>query len=503
MQSPTEKAQMDKMDKSVDVILTQNRIGPVQLSHSAQYIVHTIGAQCTTRATATTARSTSTSRAGGSRHRRRPRSIQRGGDDHMNDWVTFACREIIDPGAKEFTKLQLYTLVVFANIIKLLEINTTNLHEATAIEILRIIRSNLRSVEILGAYVQSCLVTSLTISQDELASVAAKNFLVYALLSEIDNYMDSIAGFRMADIVLFVVPKIISVASYLITMPATITSVSGITLLGAIHGYFYPDPERIKWTIGRSDSSVTIFEHTRTIANAVYQNRYLATKNLFLATIKRIANVISITRQVAIAARGILRGNPDAVTGACRAVANQTLESMSGPVTLDTLKRMSEYTHQILTEIGAKLPAYTVKVNQVLNMNIDCTSDDLEHCNLAMAPALQPAAEPAAVASSASASTSPVAAAPAAVVLRDISHPPDVQQIMVPHSSSVPNTTAVQPPPQYRSRIYLAEQRKKSKPGNGGSSKHKKKHPRSTNKRKLLVKRIRRRSMKHKKKGKW
>lgn len=34
----------------------------------------------------------------------------------------------------------------------------------------------------------------------------------------------------------------------------------------------------------------------------------------------------------------------------------------------------------------------------------------------------------------------------------------------------------------------------------GGSSKHKKKHPRSTNKRKLLVKRIRRRSMKHKKK---
>jgi hypothetical protein len=34
----------------------------------------------------------------------------------------------------------------------------------------------------------------------------------------------------------------------------------------------------------------------------------------------------------------------------------------------------------------------------------------------------------------------------------------------------------------------------------GGSSKHKKKHPRSTNKRKLLVKRVRRRSMKHKKK---
>jgi hypothetical protein len=38
----------------------------------------------------------------------------------------------------------------------------------------------------------------------------------------------------------------------------------------------------------------------------------------------------------------------------------------------------------------------------------------------------------------------------------------------------------------------------------GGSSKHKKKHPRSTNKRKLLVKRVRRRrSMKNKNKGKW
>ena len=37
----------------------------------------------------------------------------------------------------------------------------------------------------------------------------------------------------------------------------------------------------------------------------------------------------------------------------------------------------------------------------------------------------------------------------------------------------------------------------------GGSSKHKKKHPRTTNKRKLLVKRVRRRSMKNKKKGKW
>jgi hypothetical protein len=37
----------------------------------------------------------------------------------------------------------------------------------------------------------------------------------------------------------------------------------------------------------------------------------------------------------------------------------------------------------------------------------------------------------------------------------------------------------------------------------GGSSKHKKKHPRPTNKRKLLVKRVRRRSMKNKKKGKW
>ena len=498
MQSHTEKAQMDKMDKSVDVILTQNRIVPVQLSHSAQYIVHTIGAQCTTRATATTARYTSTSRAGGSRHRRRPRSIQRGGDDHMNDWVTFACRELIGPDATRVTKLQSYTLVVFANIIRLLEINITNLHEATAIEILRIIRSNLRSVDILGAYVQSCLVTSLTISQDELASVAAKNFLVYALLSEIDNYM-GIAGFRMADIVLVVVPKIISVASYLITMPATITSVSGITLLGAIHGYFHPDPERIKWTIGRSDSSVTIFEHTRTIANAVYQNRYLATKNLFLATIKRIANIISITRQVAIAARGILRGNPDALTGTCRAVANQTLESMSGPVTLDTLQQMSEITHQILTEIGRQ-PAYTVKVNQVLNMNIDCTSDDLEHCNLAIAsPALQAAAEPVAVASSASASTStsPVGAAAAAVVPADVSHSPG----MGPHSSSVP---AAQRPLRFRSQIYLAEERrKKSKTGEGGSSKHKKKHPRSTNKRKLLVKRIRRRSMKNKNKGKW
>ena len=39
--------------------------------------------------------------------------------------------------------------------------------------------------------------------------------------------------------------------------------------------------------------------------------------------------------------------------------------------------------------------------------------------------------------------------------------------------------------------------------GRGGSSKHKKKHPRPTNKRKLLVKRVRRRSMKNKNKGKW
>jgi hypothetical protein len=37
----------------------------------------------------------------------------------------------------------------------------------------------------------------------------------------------------------------------------------------------------------------------------------------------------------------------------------------------------------------------------------------------------------------------------------------------------------------------------------GGSSNRKKKHPRSTNKQKLLAKRVRRRSMKNKKKGKW
>lgn len=527
-------SQIEKeMDKSVNEILTRDMILPAEVEHHAQQMLNAIVSKCTGRSTAT-----ATSRAGGSRHRRRPRSIQRGGDDHMSDWVTFACRVFIGPGAKEFTQLQLYKLVMFANIIKLLEINTTILDEDAAIRILDIISRHLKSDEILGAYVQSCLVTSLTISQEELASVAAKNFVVYALLSEINNYMVSIAGISVETILGLVVPKIINVASYLVTMPATITSVSGITLLGIIHGYFYPDPERIKWTIQRPDASaVSRVEHVRTIATALVHNRFLATKNLFLATIKQFANVISITRQTASVAKQILDGSPDALTVACRAIANKTLESMSG-VDLETLKQMSGCIHLILTEIGSH-PAYTGKVNQVLNMNIDCTGDDVaavQHCKLAfVSPALQPAAvqlnalnETAAVASSASASTSPspaaatAAAAPAAVVLRG-SHPQGVSHSKSIHREPVGakgkggivrldpihRANAVQSDVVQRA-IGVGQLRRLGEtrwgpplPGKGGSSKHKKKHPRSTNKRKLLVKRIRRRSMKHKKKGKW
>ena len=173
-------------------------------------------------------------------------------------------------------------------------------------------------------------------------------------------------------------------------------------------------------------------------------------------------------------------------------------------------------------------------------MNIHCTGDDVaavQHCKLAIeSPTLQSAAgqlnalnETAGVASSASASasTSPVAAAAAAVVSTGVSHPPGVQQIIVPHSSSVPSSTTAVQPHRYSSQVFRTEyaneqiaqqleharvnlaaqqaadaaaNRPSKKTGNGGSSKHKKKHPRSTNKRKLLVKRIRRRSMKHKKK---
>ena len=520
---PTEKDQMETemeiaMDQSVNEILTRDMIDPVQLSHSAQIIVDAIGAQC--------ARATATARSGGSRHRRRPRSIQRGGDDRMSDWVTFACRELIGSGAKHVTKLQSYTLVVFANIIRLLEINTTILNEAKASAILLIIRSNLHSEEILGAYIQSCLVTNLTISQEELASVAAKNFVVYALLSEINNYMVSITGISVENILVFVVPKIISIASYLVTMPTTITSVSGITLLGIIHGYFHPDPARIEWTFRRPDASdVSRTEHAKTIATALVHNRYLATKNLFLATIKRIAKVINITRQSAVVAKNILSGTPGAASDACRAIADQTLESMSEPVNLGTLQQMSEFTHQILTEIGRQLHEHADKVNQVLNMNIHCTSDDLtavEHCKLTMAPALQPAAEPAAVVSE-STSTSPVgaaaAAAAAAVVPRDVSHPQGVSHSKSIHRESVGakgKGGIVRLDPSHRANAVQSavvqsfngvSRRRPRGPTmwdkRGGSSKHKKKHPRPTNKRKLLVKRIRRRTMRNKKKGKW
>lgn len=70
--------------------------------------------------------------------------------------------------------------------------------------------------------------------------------------------------------------------------------------------------------------------------------------------------------------------------------------------------------------------------------------------------------------------------------------------------AAVARATSACPAVTSRALALASIGRSKSPPyGSGGSSKHKKKHSRPTNKRKLLVKRVRRRSMRNKKKGKW
>ncbi len=532
--------EMKKMDRSVIEILTT----PIDRPHivqSAKIITFAIREQCNPKGL-----------GGGSRRRRRPRSIQRGGDPHMADWVKCAYMVITVENTIPFIPVHLYTLVVFANIIKLLKLDQESLDKGNCEQILGIIRSKLGSKDFLGAYIQSCLVTNLTMSQEELARVAAKEFLVYQTLTQLDNFIQTMTGNNITEILAFIVPNIITVASYLVTMPTTISSVSGIALLGIVHGYFFPDPAKIQWTFAREADDVSRTSHLVGVVSAVAHNRFLATKNLFLATIKQIANFINFARQSSIVARQILDDPIVGVPVACRAIADKTLASMSSPSeadTLHTLSQLSQSIHEILVEIG-KLPRYTDKVRAVLQMNIHCTSEDLRavhECKLTMSPDFKAVADQvnavneaaaassasistsptmaAAAAAAASASTSPVGAAAAAVVPTGVSHPQGVKQMMGPYSSSIPrppmgakggivrldpshDANAMQSAVQSVIGVDSRPRRAPTRWGpplsrKGGSSKHKKKHPRSTNKRKLLVKRIRRRSMKHKKKGKW
>ena len=482
------------------------------------------------------------------RHRRRPRTIQRGGA--MTQWANCAYDELIKIDGSGDTTLVFYQLIIFIDIIRVLK-KEDDFNADDCEAIVRIIRANLTNANVLSAYFQSFL-DNITATQlkNGIAATATVSFLGYnygpTLVQGLAMIVGVIGGVIPAPTLKYgLVVCATEFVNYL-----TSVSFSGAIMIGVfIHSYFYPSGKHYSplppeyYAITDIPDAVAYFaSHVASMGGVAAENKFIQIKSFFRAIVDRVESGIRFmtwsvkTALLYYRTTGIMGATADA----CDKITAATLERMAiNPVTPMELAQLSSNITTILTQIGQQIPSFTEAVTQALSTaNIYCIESDIHGAVDVPRPLCRPVSDvlintieymrAQAEAAAARASQEPrVLPAPAQAVLGAVSQPPQVP-------AAGPATFSVPPPYRSRSRsrsrgrdgdyrgmddrrrddrdrdyrrrddkdgMRRDDRRRDYRVGgsrmNGGSSKHKKKYPRSTNKRKLLVKRVRRRSMKH------
>jgi hypothetical protein len=465
----------------------------------------------------------------------------------MKHWANCAYELLVRE--QRDTTLCFYQLIVFIDIVRVLKIQD-QFNDAHCETIVRIIRANLTDAKILSAYFQSFL-TNITASdvKEILPAAATATFFGYNYGPQL---VKGLAMIVQAIPVGILKDGLIECATLFVDY-LTDVSFSGAILIGVcIHSYFHPSgetlpslPPEYSQTTGFRDAAGILFGHATNVAAVAATNKFTQTKNFFKSIFERVESGIEFTEWSVKTARYYYTttGARGALTDACATLTARTLEKIHNdtPITTANLAQLSSNLTAILTQIG-QLPEFADKVTAALTIGkIDCTDADVRDAIGVDRPLCIPV-------SGALTSTIermqklddvakrrqqellaptfsqepvlPMAAA--AAVLGGVSQPPQVGP-QGPNSLSVHRSITKAPlppspqlgrPPRYGTPGFQSKWgapvpvknvklRDDSKMNDGGSSKHKKKHPRSTNKRKLLVKRVRRRSMKNKNKGKW
>ena len=434
-----------------------------------------------------------------SRHSRRPRIIQHGGA--MNDWANAAYVHLTH-GASDGV-LCFYQLIIFIDIVRVLNI-ADHFDSNQCKAIVGIIRTNLTNKNILSAYFQSFTPSDV---KNLASGASAVGFIGYTMGPELVKGLSLIAQHVL------LLPLQQGLVACAITIVNQISAVSftGAVFVGiCIHSFFHPSgtplsllPQDYYEIIDVEQAARALARYAGTTVKTAAINKFVQTKNFFRAIIEKVATGIQFMQWSVATAKHYYRTGIAAT--ACNKLTADTLNLMAtGPVTLDHLELLSNHLVTILHEIRDQIPELKDAVTNAFTAGHQCTEHDIRVASGLSRPPCQPgsnvlvktAEHMAELAANQRAQLEAVAKQ-ATTVFPRISLPPKT----APPSS--PSSTSNQRPLKRPGSGWDVggpldvEQHSKKK---GGSSKHKKKHPRSTNKRKLLVKRIRRRSMKHKKK---
>ena len=470
--------------------------------------------------------------------------VQHGGS--RDEWITHACQLIFPrPAANEnpFTTLGFYQLIMFLGILDYLQLSELPLHQDKCNALVGIIQTNLTNEDILASYINSMLAG--TTGPGVVAGAATVAWywesISSIILSGIHFILSAASTIAYSSATKFIIRKVLAAYTFL---GARLTFSIGMMLYSLIRRIISTGPRGVVAAIAPPRVKGESYAYTFTTnACEIAQSQVQKTFNVFHTMTTSIYSISTAILRAGSAAKGYYQ-NPRTIQEHAVTTLLDYVTS-KGAVTPQSIQMLEAQLQQILREIGQNkllrehVPAGTTK----------CTDANIAQALAAISP-IPGQLDPTAAHVAAAASPEPVFAAAPQAVLADVSQP----QIV----ASGPATLSVPPPqPQLqpvhqrqqqqqpigrdgdrdrsRSRDYdrsgdgdyrgrdrgwdrgwdrgnrdrgnrdrgnrdMDRDRDRDRDRGGGSSKHKKKHPRSTNKRKFLVKRVRRRSMKHKKK---
>ena len=433
--------------------------------------------------------------------------VQHGGS--REDWITHACQLIFpQPAENPFTTLGFYQLIMFLGILDYLKLSELPLDQDKCTALVGIIQTNLTNEDILASYINSMLAgtTRPRVIAGALTVAWHWDSISSIILSGIHFILSAASTIAYSSATEFIIQKVLAAYTFL---GARLTVSIGMMLYSLIPRIVLTGPSGLAAAIAPESVDGQSYAYTFTTnACGIAQGQVQKTFDVFHAMITSICNISTAILRAGSAAKRYYQ-NPitiqeNAVTRLLDYVTSK------GPVTPERMGMLNAQLQQILRQI---------QQSQLLSQYVTAGTTECNDANIAQALAAispipgQLAPTAAHMASAASPDPRvPPATAPV-VVLPGVSQPQVV--------ASGPATFSVPPPQPQQSKYWgidkesrppiprrtnsrwdVVEPVKKpnDKGKNGGSSKHKKKHPRSTNKRKLLVKRVRRRSMKHKKK---
>lgn len=457
-----------------------------------------------------------------SRSRRPRRHPQRGGALGANapGWAKTA-QDIMSQTCPADTSktLQFYRLIIFIDLINLLELDSQQPDRDKCNDLVTAICTHLNDENILTAYFR-CTFGSLTDVVGGVAGTAYAASSIFPYFTQVLTYIVSNPATTM--VVNLALTFVSNVLPYTGLDPRTPTGIINWGIV--IYGLFNPGPP--------SPAQVA------TVEQSFLRRQGSNIQQIVITRVKTTVRAFSdapggLMRIIKAAKYYAEHGARQAVTDACSGAVRMVLGTLvsSGEVRQDMLIQLGGAFERIVQQVSPEKAA-EMKCKFIKQFTDQAGAELLQE--LQTAAIIDPAKMQAAVATvCVSTAVPPTVSLPPA-----LSVPPPVYPVG-PHSLSIhpppqphwgnmnherfnrltsrggitgtnfkPKITQVIPggiidPANLDSSLRVQQQPKANSrwdKKSGGSSKHKKNHPRPTNKRKLLVKRVRRRSMKHKKK---